>query len=795
MTSYRTNSGRNIEKTILLSFIKIIKNEKVGIRSESFFVIGFSFLFSETVNSKVKKPIDWSKFMAQHDMIWEELPLQWNEGVFTGNGQVGMMIYATLKDNRIDFHLGRQDVTDHRKAPHQKTSMGAEGVSVMYDFPRLDIGRMAFRPVGKIRSGILRQDVWNAEISGKIITDLGEITFRAFTLRDRMLNLIEVSSTEKQNGVKANYRWDFLPGNPASPRAQVFPDNPESKVYVTNPKPVITKTGEVSVCVQSLLAGGDYATAWTEKKAQKSTQSTLYVSIANEVPATGVSAKVATQTIQDAAKLKIAALEKPHRDWWHHYYQQSFLSIPDARMESFYWIQIYKMAVCSRTDGPAVDLFGPMFRVSQWPGLWWNLNVQLTYWPYYASNHLDLAENLIRLIDEKFDPLLDNYRDPKLGDFAWAMHNYWLHYRYLGDWKSIQEKWVPKAIKIAEAFEKLQEKRENGKIGLAAMGSPEYKGFVTYPDTNYNLAILRWLLNALVESNEKFTANQADVAKWKQTLSDLIPYPVDKKGLMIGSNQPVDMSHRHYSHLLGLYPLFQLSPDSPADRELVDKSVVHWHQIENGKALAGYSFTGAASLYAALGRGDDAHKILNHFLLGDIGISQLIPNTIYVESGGRNPVLETPLSAAASIMELLLQSWGGKIRIFPAVPDDWKDAAFDQLRAQGGFLVSASRSQGKTDWISVKSLSGEPCLVKVPDWKTAVQLGKGKRIQVTKIADGEFRIDLKTGEEIVLSSKNKEVKAIVKVIPHTSTELNLYGVKKGKQLKNNQDWPLPEYKF
>ena len=748
-----------------------------------------------TVRAQMANAVDWPKFLSQHDMIWEVLPLQWNEGAFTGNGQVGMMIYATLKDNRIDFHIGRQDVTDHRKAPDQKTSMGVPGASLMYDYPRLDLGRMALRPAGKIISGNIHQDLWNAEICGKIVTNLGIITFRAFTPRDRMVNVIEISSSEKQNGKKAEYHWSFLPGNPASPRAQVFPDNPESKAYLTNPKPVITKSSNVSVCVQSLLAGGDYATAWTEKKAQKSAESTLYISIANEIPASGVSAKIATQAIRDASILKLEALEKPHRDWWHHYYQQSFLSIPDARMESFYWIQIYKMAVCSREDGPAVDLFGPVFRVSQWPGLWWNLNVQLTYWPYYASNHLDLAENLIRLIDEKFDPMLDKYHGPKLGDFAWAMHNYWLHYRYLGDWKAIQEKWVPKAIKIAEAFEKLQQRNATGKIELLPMGSPEYKGFETFPNTNYNLAILRWLLSAMIESNEKAGSHQSEVAKWKQTLANLIPYPVDENGLMIGSNQPVDMSHRHFSHLMGLYPLFQLNPDSPTDRELVDKSVVHWHQIENGKALAGYSFTGAASLYAALGRGNDAYKVLNHFLLGDIGISQLISNTMYVESDGRNPVIETPLSAANSIMEFLIQSWGGKIRVFPAVSDLWKDASFYDLRAQGGFLVSASRSKGKTDWISVKSLSGEPCVVKVYDWTTAVQTGKGKKIAITKIAEGEFRIDLKVGEQIVLSSGVKEVEAIVNAVSHTTGEMNLYGVKKGKQLSKEQSWPIPEYLF
>jgi len=138
-------------------------------------IVFWVLLSALTVPAKKADKLDWPGFLAQHDMIWKELPLQWNEGVFTGNGQVGMMVYATLMDNRIDFHLGRQDVTDHRKAPEAKTSMGVPGTSVMYDFPRLDIGRMALRPSGKILSGTFHMDLWNAEIRGKIITSLGEM--------------------------------------------------------------------------------------------------------------------------------------------------------------------------------------------------------------------------------------------------------------------------------------------------------------------------------------------------------------------------------------------------------------------------------------------------------------------------------------------------------------------------------------------------------------------------------------------------------------------------------------------
>jgi len=758
-------------------------------------IIGFFLTYAWSAQSQVKAEIDWPGFLAQHDLIWEELPLQWNEGAFTGNGQIGMMIYANIKENRIDFHLGRQDVTDHRKAPNRKSSMGAPGADVMFDYPRLDIGRMLLHPAGKIISGTMRQDLWNAEISGKIITDLGVISFKAYTPRNRMLNVIEIISTEIKNNFTVTYKWDFLPGNPASPRAQVRPIGTGEEGYLTNPNPTIRKKKDVSVCVQSLLAGGDYATVWTEKITEEASQSTLYVSTANEVPKSGVSEGVATQTILDASNLDPRDLNKPHRDWWHKFYQKSFLTVPDTRMESFFWIQMYKIAVSSRPDGPAVDLFGPVFRVSQWPGLWWNLNVQLTYWPFYASNHLDLSGNLNDLIDEQFESLLESFRGPKLGDLGWVMHNYWLQYRYLGDWKSIQEKWVPKALKIVEAYEEMQQRNAAGQIELLPMGSPEFKKFAVFSNTNYNLAILHWLLNSLIESNEQFNTNPDDVAKWKQLLADLIPFPVDENGLMIGSNQSFDIGHRHYSHLLGLYPLFQLSPNLIEDRHLVEKSVIHWHKISKDGKLNGYSFTGAASLYAALEKGNNAEELLQQFLTGEGYKGELLPNTMYAEGKGRNPVIETPLSAASSIMELLLQSWGNKIRVFPAVPDQWKDASFYQLRAQGGFLVSAARSQGKTDWVSLKSLVGEPCILKIPDWTNACQINNENKFKVTKIAEGEFKINLKIGDEIILTQKDEKVKAVIKPIAHASELKNQYGVKIGKQMPEDQSWTLPEFKL
>jgi len=53
-----------------------------------------------------------------------------------------------------------------------------------------------------------------------------------------------------------------------------------------------------------------------------------------------------------------------HRRWWHSYYPPSFLSFPDARLEDYYWIQIYKLGSAMRADGPILDLNRPWFNAT-----------------------------------------------------------------------------------------------------------------------------------------------------------------------------------------------------------------------------------------------------------------------------------------------------------------------------------------------------------------------------------------------------------------------------------------------
>jgi hypothetical protein len=155
---------------------------------------------------------------------------------------------------------------------------------------------------------------------------------------------------------------------------------------------------------------------------------------------------------------------------------------------------------------------------------------------------------------------------------------------------------------------------------------------------------------------------------------------------------------------------------------------------------------------------------------------------MYAEGGGRNPTIETPLSGASATMDLLLQSWGGRIRVFPAVPSAWKQAAFHQLRAMDGFLVSAARHEGKTQWVSLQSEAGEPCILRVADWKGPLTVSGTRQHDATELAPGEWRIDLKKGEQVLVHPTSMKTQPVIQALPVNPAERNLYGVKKGKQI-------------
>jgi hypothetical protein len=722
----------------------------------------------------VRVEIDWPSFLGRHDLVWESLPKAWHEAAFIGNGLVGATIYAE-GDNALQWDVGRSDVTDRGN--------------------RLAIGRFALLPAGAAPAGTMRLDLWNAEARGVLKTDAAEVAWRSLTHAERPVTVIEL---EDRKGSPARVAYQPLPAIPARDEFKKTPIPPDK----ANPPPQEGKTGEVAWCLQAFKAGGGYVVAWGERAAGGKRLVVWTVDRAGTgAPAPDRAVADVSAALTDGAE----ALERSHRAWWHAFWPRGgFLSIPDTRMESFYWIQIYKLAAGTRADRPALDLMGPWFRRTPWPMIWWNLNIQLTYWPVYASNRLELGESLTRMLDAGKENLIANVpadwradsaaigrvssydcrggvsgRDgEERGNLTWTLHNYWLQYRHGGDEAMLKDRLVPLLRRAVGYYLHLLNPGPDGRLHLPVSLSPEYPK--TAPDTNYDLALLRWGLQTLLACDARLGLHDPLATRWRETQERLAPYPVDPAtGYRIGAGQPLAESHRHFSHLLMVYPLHGVDPESAADRPLIERSLAHWIGFEG--ALQGYSFTGASAISSWLGRGDAAVKLLDEFL--DRFVK---PNTMYLEAG---PVIETPLAGAAALHEVLLQSWsvdpfGTHLRVFPSVPAAWKDATIHRMLAEGAFEVSAVRRGGSTRFVRITSLAGAPCRVRTGLEEPVVASGgRAFAVETTKDRNGlpVTTIDLKRGETVLLISGKTpppaDELAVAPVAPQAD-RLNPYGSRK-----------------
>ena len=67
--------------------------------------------------------------------------------------------------------------------------------------------------------------------------------------------------------------------------------------------------------------------------------------------------------------------------------------------------------------------------------------------------------------------------------------------------------------------------------------------------------------------------------------------------------------------------------------------------------------------------------------------------------------LEANMAAAAALQEMLIQSRDDIIRVFPAVPDEWRrnGVSFRRLRAEGGILVSAAAADCRTRSVTLET--------------------------------------------------------------------------------------------
>ncbi len=707
--------------------------------------------------------IDWPTFLGRHDMCWTHLtadPVQpaadnrlrtgYYAGAIMGNGLLGTNFYL-LRDSVYRLNVGRSDVTEAR-TPYD-----------LYNSARLPIGYFTLHTRGRVTGERMRLSLWDARTRGRLSTDRGSIDFTTYVHAEQDCIVFETAAT----GDEADYEWRFVPQQAVSPRYRFQGCAPAGYLNAegrSNPRPEWRREGDVCLLVQRLTTDTTFRTtarayvvAWRELR--DGTRRRIVATVAQERDEAAAIAR-AKATLDKALRLPARQFEASHRAWWHAFYRRAaFVSFPDARMERFYWAQYYKFASTARPGKPIVDLQGvwPTWD-TPWTSIWMNLNLQLTYSWQAKANLGYLAQPLWDALHTHRDNLRRNVTDVagqetwtdaaclprtatydfhapldpaatvgvgqyEVGNLTWMLFYYWQHCQAYADGQQLTQRLFPLLKSAVNLFFHIRTETD-GRYGLPSTASPEYVSADVGPNTNYDLANLRWGLRTLIDIDTTYRLNDPLLPRWRDFLDRLVDYPYSPEtGFKVSDRYEfTDTSHRHYSHLFMVYPYHLLDWTCPADSARMALSIGRW------KGNQGYSRTGKAAMLADKGDGDGALEQMDYFLE-----HYLKPNTLYAETG---PVIETPMAAMATLHEFYLQDWDDCIRVFHGIPSAWREASFIGLRARGAFLVSATRRAGKTVFIQVESERGGRCRLQtgMPSANLRVADGRGRAVPFRLVA-------------------------------------------------------------
>jgi hypothetical protein len=94
------------------------------------------------------------------------------------------------------------------------------------------------------------------------------------------------------------------------------------------------------------------------------------------------------------------------------------------------------------------------------------------------------------------------------------------------------------------------------------------------------------------------------------------------------------------------------------------------------------------------------------------------------------------------------------------------------MRTEGAFLVSAARRDGKTQWIRIESLAGEPCRLKCDIDKPQAD----HDVSLKPASNGVVEISLKKGESVIVYPGGEKPEPIVEPVQPQSDQVNSFGL-------------------
>lgn len=451
-----------------------------------------------------------------------------------------------------------------------------------------------------------------------------------------------------------------------------------------------------------------------------------------------------------------------HVEWWRAFWERSGVRTGDDSIDRHYHLVRYLGGAASRRGAPPMALQGIWTadegKIPPWKGDYHHdLNSQLCYWPYLAMDDLEQGASFLdwlwdllpaaqRFARSFYDtegaclPATCGIDGQPMGGWhqysfsptcsAWLAHAFVRHWRYTMDHEFLADRAWPFCQQIAQCLHELLEPDESGTLSLPLSSSPEIHD--NRPEawfsanTNFDVALLRWLFGAMVEMSEALGEHD-EARHWRDVLARLpalavgeaVPNGAPGPVLHVAPEESLAQSHRHPSHMMAIHPLGLIHVEAEPDQRSLVRNTVRQLDFLGTAYWTGYTFTWGACIAARAGLAERALAMLEMYLKITVSRNGFHLNGDYRQLGllaaqYRPFTLEGNFAAAEAVHEMLLQSWGGVIRVFPATPDAWPEASFASLRAEGAFRVSAARRAGLTQHVRIVAERDGPVRLRDP---------------------------------------------------------------------------------
>ncbi len=718
-----------------------------------------------TFSIMADSPMDIAR---KHNIIYTQPPKTWDEGLPLGNGLMGSLVWGDGAP--LVVSIDRTDLWDLRPVPefekeeyNFKTMIRwekegrFEDLINLYEKPYDNPGPTKI-PAGRIKVNLPQDE---------------KVERMELHLDRAMVSVQSKGGGKLEVYVLSGYPLGFIrfinmsdmdvelvapPFGKATDNEKLDKDDLRLLEY---PSPQTRKEEDVQSYLQEGWGGFKFAVYMGKIKLSENEHLVAWSIISSRDEATNP-LLLAEEYVRGVLNKDYKNYIQTHEEWWKGYWEQTYVAIPDEVIEERWYHETYKFG--SAGGLYPIALQGPWTadngKRPPWKGDYHHdLNTEMSYWIAYSGNRLEQERYFIEWLwsirDECFKWTQRFFNLPglnvamttdilgrQIGGWrqythsattgAWLAHHFYWHWKYTHDKHFLEERAYPYLRDCAVFLDAITKdcRSVDGKRKLPLSSSPEIND--NRPNawfeelTNYDLSLIRWLFTSTAEL-AGILGKIEEQERWLAVLEEFPRLWVSEdKGLLVAKDYPLPESHRHFSHLMAVYPLGMLNPYNPEDMKIINKSLDYLNQL--GTSLwCGYSFAWKSILSARAGRVEEAVRNIKIFSEGFV-----LPNSFHCngdQSGKgysnftyRPFTLEGNFAAGTAIQEMFLQSHNGRIKIFPCIPDTWQDVSFYQLRAEGGFLISAEKKKGKVSKIVIKSDVGTECILFSPFTNEEVQL-------------------------------------------------------------------------